>query len=324
MWRTEAKSWRRRSSGRSWIHAETSSSHQPGLCPSKASRGPISYMLCSGASPPGPPLRPQGVLEMEFRVLGPVEAVDGGRPVALGGPQQRRLLGVLLADADHVVPVGRLVDAVWSDEEPPGMALRTTRSYVSRLRAALGDGYIVTREPGYMIEPGEATFDKSSFQELVAEARGAAPTEALRCYDDALGLWRGAAFAEFADEWWARPDAAFLEELRLVAMEERIDTLLALDRHSEAVPELEGLAAAHPYRERFTAQLMVALYRVGREVDAHRVYQHFRAVLGEDTGLEPSGDLAELDRSIAAGDRAAGGPHERRLRGYALGPLLGE
>src|SRR4051812_33389975 len=171
MWRRGVRSWRRRSSGRSWIPAGTSASRRHGPCSSRASREPTSCTPFFGASRLGLPMRSPGVLEMEFRVLGPVEAVDEGRPVRLGGAQQRRLLGVLLADADRVVPVSRLVDAVWPDDEPPEMALRTTRTYVSRLRAALGDGYVVTREPGYLIELGDATFDKSSFQQLIAEAR---------------------------------------------------------------------------------------------------------------------------------------------------------
>ena len=131
-------------------------------------------------------------------------------------------------------------------------------------------------------------FDKDTFEALVSQARGGDPTAAIECYDDALAQWRGPAFGEFADEWWARPEATRLEELRLVAMGERIDAVLALDRHAEAVPDLEQLAEAHPYRERFTAQLMVALYRGGREVEAHRAYQQFRARPGVDSGLEPS------------------------------------
>src|SRR5947199_7131851 len=112
-------------------------------------------------------------------------------------------------------------------------AARTARTYVSRLRSALGDGYVVTREPGYLIDLTGANFDKASFEELVAGARRSDPTASVECYDEALGQWRGQAFAEFADEWWARPDAARLEELRLVALEERVETFLALDRHAQ-------------------------------------------------------------------------------------------
>src|SRR4051794_4573783 len=119
MWHEEVRSWRHRSSGRSSIPSGTSTSRPQGLCHSRASRAPTSCTPFSGASPLDLPTRPSGVVEMEFRVLGPVEAIDEGRAIRLGGAQQRRLLGVLLADADRVVPVSRLVDAVWPDEEPP-------------------------------------------------------------------------------------------------------------------------------------------------------------------------------------------------------------
>src|SRR3954471_9286017 len=139
---------------------------------------------------------------MEFQVLGSIEARDEGRTVALGGPQQRRLLAVLLADAGRVVPVDRLVDAVWSGDGAPDGASRTARTYVSRLRAALGDGFVVTREPGYLIDVRAARFDRASFEDLVAEARRTPPAVAVAAYDSALAQWRGPAFAEFADEWW--------------------------------------------------------------------------------------------------------------------------
>jgi DNA-binding SARP family transcriptional activator/WD40 repeat protein len=260
---------------------------------------------------------------MEFHVLGSIEVRDGGRSVALGGPQQRRLLAVLLADLGQVVPVDRLVEAVWSSDAAPDGALRTTRTYVSRLRAALGDGYVLTREPGYLLDLDGAEVDKCVFEELVERARRAAPSDAISLYDEALGRWHGPAFAEFAEEWWARPEAVRLDELRLIASEERVDAMLALGRAHEVVPDLEQHTAAHPYRERFTAQLMTALQQCGREVDAHRAYQKFRTVLGEDTGLEPSAELAELDRAIAAGTRPVASG-ERRLRGYVVGELLGQ
>jgi DNA-binding SARP family transcriptional activator/WD40 repeat protein len=264
---------------------------------------------------------------MEFRVLGSVEAREDDRTLALGGPQQRRLLAVLLADAGSVVPVDRLIAAGWPGDTAPDRGVRTTRTYVSRLRRSLGDGFVITQEPGYLLDVRGARFDKATFENLVTEARAAAPAApavAVERYDEALAQWRGPAFAEFAHEWWAQPEAAGLEELRLVVVEERLDVLLALDRHAEAVPDLEHLTAEHPYRERFTAQLMVALYRTGREVEAHRAYQRLRSALAEDTGLEPSAELVQLDRSIAAGDPAIGGSVERRLRGYVVGELLGQ
>ncbi len=261
---------------------------------------------------------------MEFRVLGSIEACEGDRTLALGGPRQRCLLAVLLADAGRIVSLDRLVEAVWGSEPPPEAAWRTTRTYVSRLRRVLGDGHVVTREPGYLIDVADADVDMVRFEVLVTAARAAHAGEALTRYDEALRVWRGRAFGEFADEWWARPEAARLEELRLVALEERIDVLLSLDRHAEAVPDLERLTAANPFRERLTAQLMIALHRSGREVEAHRAYQAFRRALADETGLEPSPELVRIDRDIAVGAAAIGTSAERRLRGYVVGEVLGE
>jgi DNA-binding SARP family transcriptional activator/WD40 repeat protein len=260
---------------------------------------------------------------MEFRVLGSIEAYEEGRALALGGPRQRCLLAVLLADAGRVVSLDRLVEAVWASDAPPEAALRTTRTYVSRLRRVIGDR-VLTREPGYLIDVAGADVDMVRFEELLTAARAMSGDAAVAGYDEALQVWRGRAFGEFADEWWARPEASRLEELRLVALEERVDVLLAIDRHAEVVPDLERLTAANPYRERSAAQLMVALHRSGREVDAHRAYEAFRRRLADETGLQPSPELMRVDRDIAVGAAAVGTSEERRLRGYVVGEVLGQ
>lgn len=245
---------------------------------------------------------------VEFRVFGSVEVRRDGVRVRLGGAGQRRLLAVLLSEAGRVVSLDRLVAALWPDDTATRSGARTVRTYLSRLRAVLGAGFVITREPGYLIDLAGAEFDQRRFEDLVAQARRADPGVAADLYDEALGSWRGRPYAEFSEEWWARPEVLRLDELRLVAIEERIELLVGLGRHAEVVPELRRLTLEHPYRERFTEQLMVALRWAGREADAHRAYENFRTGLGEDVGLEPSEELTRLDRSIAvAGSRSGAG-----------------
>ena len=167
-----------------------------------------------------------------------------------------------------------------------------------------------------------AEADHFTFARLVAEAAGQPPTVALGTLEDALSLWQGPAFAEFADEWWAQPEVARLDELRLRALEQRVDALATLGRDSDSVAELERLRTAHPYRERFVAQYMTALYRTGREAEAHQAFRRFRSFLAEQTGLDPSPRLDDLDRSIAGGRERW--TEERRARGYELHEQLGE
>ena len=259
-----------------------------------------------------------------FRVLGAVEVVRGEppAPVALGGAQQRRLLALLLTDPGKVISLARIVDAMWPYGESPGAAPRTVRTYVSRLRAAIGDEFIHTVEPGYILELGVADADHITFGKLVAEAARTPPSVALSLLADALALWNGPAFAEFADEWWAQPEVARLEEVRLGALEQRVDALAALGRDGECLIELERLTAAHPHRERFVAQYMTSLHRTGREAEAHRVFQAYRDRLADESGLDPSRSLVDLDRSIAGG--RVGFEGQRRARGYDLHERLGE
>jgi DNA-binding SARP family transcriptional activator len=158
---------------------------------------------------------------MQFRVLGTVGVVGDEGEVALGGPRQRRLLAVLLLGAGRTVSTDRIVTAVWGDGEPPDGASKTLLSYVSRLRSALGDGWVVTAGDGYVLERRQATMDADRFEELVDRARTAKPADALATLDEALALWHGRAFGELADEEWCRGGATRLEELRLVALELR-------------------------------------------------------------------------------------------------------
>ena len=244
---------------------------------------------------------------MEFRILGPLEVDDGAGPVQIPGAKERALLADLLVHAGQVVSADRLIDDLWGDQ-PPRNPTNTLQGRVSALRRALGPaagGVLVTRPPGYLLEPDHAQVDAARFDRLVAEARRSAAQGspgAARLLEEALALWRGPALAEFADQPWAGAEAARLEELRLAAVELRAEVGLAAGRHGELVGELEALVAAHPHRERLRGWLMLALYRSGRQADALRVYQETRAVLAEELGIDPSPELQHLHRGILTQD----------------------
>ena len=233
-------------------------------------------------------------------MLGPVDVIDNGSTVALGGKQQRRLLAVLVANRGRVVPVDRLVEVLWPGEDGPVDAVATVHTYIARLRRALGDRAVLRLEPGYQLDASSDRVDADDFERLVAAARGESGRVAVAMYERALCIWRGGAYLDFVEEWWARSEVERLEELRLVAAEERFEWLLQLGDHAEAVAELQGMVAGQPRRPRLVGQLMVALDATGREAEAHRVYRAFHAAV-RDLGVDPSADLLALDRSIAVG-----------------------
>lgn len=264
---------------------------------------------------------------MRYRWLGPLLVERDGTPVAIGGPQQRRLLGVLLAHRGQVVSVDRLVDALWPDVDTPDGAARSLKTYVSRLRAALGDGAVATAPNGYLIRLDTAGIeaDVPEFEALVAEGDAALPDRAIAVYDAALALWRDRPFGELADEWWAIAETRRLESLYLGAREERAAALIAVGHHARAVPDLEALTVEHPFRERPVALLLQALQADGRQAEALRRYQAFRSHLADETGLEPSADLVALERAVAIGAPAEdGGDRGRPLRGYVIHEPIGE
>ncbi len=264
-------------------------------------------------------------MRIDVGVLGPIQAGRDGQLIAIGGPQRRRLLAVLCSEPARVVPVERLVSALWASDDAPDGADRTVMTYVSRLRGAVAPAIIVSRGAGYAVDPQQVRLDSSRFEAGCREAAAADPERVVAILDEALALWRGPAFGEFAGEWWARPEAARLDELRIVATEERAEAMLVLGRHGVAVSELEALTAANPLRERPVALLMRGLQSSGRAAEALRSFQRYRQILADDTGLDPSTDLVELDRSIASGEVAAGGAFGGRvLRGYVLSDSLGE
>ena len=271
---------------------------------------------------------------IEFRILGPLEVEDEGRLVPLGGSKQRAVLAILLLHCGEVVSVDRLVDELWG-ERPPDTATKTVQVYVSRLRKELGQDRLLTRGGGYLLDIEPDQLDAERFQRLTAEGGAAlergdarSASELLR---QALELWRGPPLANLAYEPFAQSHIARLEERRLVALENRIEADLALGHHAELIPELETLVREHPARERLRAQLILALYRSGRQTDALASYRDARRALVAEFGLEPSRELQELERAILAQDRAIDAPartrplHEtpRARRGGVLAGLGG-
>jgi DNA-binding SARP family transcriptional activator len=257
-------------------------------------------------------------------ILGPFELhVNGQKPVGLGGLRQRALLATLTLHANEVVATDRLIDELWG-EHPPPSATHTVQVFVSRLRRALGpaSGRLETVPPGYRlsVEPWEV--DASRAERLLAEARAAnasdRPADAAMKLQQALALWRGSPLADFTYEAFAQGAIGQLEELRVGCREELVDAQLALGRHAEVVPELEALIAEHPLSERPRRQLMLALYRCGRQADALEAYQQARHMLVENLGIEPGADMRALEQAILRQDPAlsALGPRdESRLSG---------
>jgi len=239
---------------------------------------------------------------MEFRILGPLEVVEDGRPIALGGPKQRALLALLLLTPNRPVSVDRLVDALWSGE-PPTTAANALQYHVSRLRKTLGDGAaIVTREPGYLIQVAANQLDLLRFERLVMEAEDADAERSGRLLGDALDLWRGEPLTDLSDDVLSQAELQRLSAARLAALERRIDADLALSRHAQLVPELEALVRTHPLHEGFVGALMRALYGAGRQADALEVYRATRERFDDELGIEPSPFLRDLERAILRQD----------------------
>jgi DNA-binding SARP family transcriptional activator len=233
----------------------------------------------------------------EFRILGPLEVVDEGRIVALGGQKQRALLALLLINAGEVVSTDRLIDELWA-EQPPRTAMTGLQNLVSQLRKLLPEGVLVTQAPGYRVELEADELDLKLFERLVAEAEGRDARARSQLLRDALAIWRGPPLTEFAFDRFAVDEIRRLEELRLRVVEERIDADLELGRGPELVGELETLVRQWPLRERLRGQLMLALYRAGRQAEALGAYHDARHVLVDELGIEPSPTLQKLYRSI--------------------------
>jgi YVTN family beta-propeller protein len=252
---------------------------------------------------------------MDFRILGPVEVAKDGRAIGLGGAKQRSVLAVLLLHANEAVSVDRLVDELWG-EDAPSSAVPTVRVHVSRLRKSLDAGepngrsrsVLVTGPDGYRLQVDPGELDLETFERMVEQGRRALAAgdaeQAAGLLREALGLWRGPALADLAYEPFAQAEAVRLEELRVAALEDRIDADLALGRHAEVVSELEPLVTDHPLRERLRAQQMLALYRSGRQAEALDAYLRARRDLVEEVGVEPGPELRELHEAMLRQDPA--------------------
>src|ERR1700722_19589924 len=276
---------------------------------------------------------------VEYRILGPVTAIDEGRDVDLGGLRERVLLARLLLSANRVVPADTLAHDLWSGE-PPQHSAATLRVYVSRLRRALGQAAqaLITAPPGYQLRVGADELDASRFTSLVTSALSYAaagdPQAAAAGLRTALGLWHGEALADMADLPFARAEVARLDEARLAATESRVEADLGCGRHAELAAELDGLVADHPLRERLSAQRMLALYRCGRQADALSAYEELREHLAGELGIDPSPQLQRLQLAVLRQDPdldgappvaqvAAAGPAEHQA-GPAQAPAAGE
>ena len=247
---------------------------------------------------------------MQVRILGPLEVWDDGRVVELGAGRQRALLALLALHSREVIATDRLIDELWGSSPPP-TAPKALQNLVSQLRRTLGAAAIETVPPGYRFPLDADDLDAREFEHLAAEGHRQLeedPGRAGQTLREALGLWRGRALADFAYEDFAQREITRLDELRFGAIEDRIDADLATGLAAELVPELEALVSAHPLRERLRGQLMLALYRSGRQADALEAYRSGRRLLGEELGLEPGGELQRLEKAILNHDASLESP----------------
>jgi DNA-binding SARP family transcriptional activator len=254
---------------------------------------------------------------MDYRILGPLEVFDGERRISLGGARQRAVLALLLLHGNETLTRDVIVDELWG-EKPPPTAAKVLQNCVSALRKELPGGSETLRTVsgayGIGLAPGE--LDRDRFERLLAEGRAALGagdhTEAAEQLSGALALWRGSPLSDFSYERFAQDEISRLDELHIAAVEDRIDADLALGRHVEVVPELEVLVTRHPLRERLRSQLMLALYRAGRQAEALEAYRAARRTLLAELGLEPGRALHELERAILAQDPGLEGPARRQ------------
>ncbi|CAN5247177.1 hypothetical protein BH18ACT12_BH18ACT12_16680 [soil metagenome] len=274
---------------------------------------------------------------MDYRILGPLEAFDGERGLSLGGARQRAVLAILLLHGNEALTRDVIVDQLWG-EEPPQTAVKVLQNCISALRKELPGGAETLRTIGgaYELELAPGELDRDRFERLLAEGRAALAAgdnaEAAEQLRSALALWRGAPLSDFSYARFAEDEITRLEEVHVAAMEDRIEADLALGRHGELVPELEALATRFPLRERLRWQLMLALYRAGRQAEALEAYRSTRRTLLAELGIEPGRALHELERAILAQEPAldvAPTPHSASVAATATpgrrasSPLVG-
>jgi DNA-binding SARP family transcriptional activator/TolB-like protein len=265
---------------------------------------------------------------IEFRLLGPVEAMNDGRRIALEGPTQWALLALLVLSPGRVVSVDRILTEVWP-KGPPASGVKTVRYHVSKLREALGDdgrNLITTVRGGYALETEPERIDATRFEDVVDQARAMLadrPDRASGLLREALAMWRGEAMSDVADYPFATAEAARLDNLRLDALEDRIDSDLACGRHAEVMGELEKLTSIHPMRERLFGELMLAQYRLGRQADALHTCQRLRRSLAEELGVDPGHDIELLEERILVHDPGlvVGPPPAENMRAGIRAPI---
>jgi DNA-binding SARP family transcriptional activator len=268
---------------------------------------------------------------MNFRILGPLEALEDGERVALGGSKRRAVLALLLLHAGETLTTDHLVDELWGEQQPTAAA-KTAQVHISRLRKVLADAgagdLLVTRENGYELVVEPERIDAHRFERLVAEGSSALsagePDAALEALEAALSLWRGPPLADLAYEPFVQQEAAHLEELRVTALEQLVEAKLVLGRHAEVIGQLEQLVSEHPYRENMRAQLMLALYRSDRQADALQAYQDARRKLVDELGIEPGERLRELERAVLAQDPALAAPAGAPVTAPVTAPPAGD
>jgi len=244
---------------------------------------------------------------MDYRILGPLEVLDGGRAVPLGGPRQRAVLALLLLRANSAVSSELIVHELWG-AEPPRTATKALQNCVSALRKVLPAGAetLQSVSGGYALRVDPEELDRDRFEALVADGRALVAQgdadEARRRFGSALALWRGPPLSDFTFDDFAQEEIGRLQELQIAATEDKVDAELAVGLSAELVPELEALISRHPLRERLRGQLMLALYRAGRQVEALAAYRETRSTLLGELGIEPSRRLQDLERAILAQD----------------------
>jgi predicted ATPase/DNA-binding SARP family transcriptional activator len=253
---------------------------------------------------------------LEYRILGPLEVVDGDRLVALGGPKQRAVLALLVLEVGRVVSVDRLVDGVWGDEATEG-AQATLQVYVSNLRKVLEPAkgehtVLISRRPGYLLDVDPDSVDAVRFERLVEQARKDLVDErfgnASRLFAQALATWRGQPLADVPLETFAAPEITRLTEAKVAALEDQVEAELGCGRHVAMVSELGSLVDEYPYRERLWGQLVIALYRSGRQADALAAYARARELLVDEYGIDPGPELRDLERRVLSQDPGLAAP----------------
>jgi predicted ATPase/DNA-binding SARP family transcriptional activator len=260
---------------------------------------------------------------VEFGLLGPLVVKADGRELPLGGPKQRALLAVLLLRPNALVPAERIVDELWG-ERPPARAAKAVQVFVSKLRKAIGAAAIETGPGGYALRVEPDSYDRDRFERLATDGRrllaDGSAVDAAGVLREALAIWRGPALADFRDEPFAQAEIARLEELRLAALELRLEADTAAGRHAEAIGELEALVREHPLREGPRAVLMLALYRAGRQAEALALYRETRELFAAELGIEPGPELRELERRILVQDESLAAPAAAARGNVPLAP----